>query len=118
MPKKILLVDDSLMMRSVIKNYLKDLDLVFIEAENGQIGVEKFKTERPVITFMDIVMPVMDGVKAAKEIKSIDSMARIIMCSSVSEEQVNNELINIGITDFVTKPFKADELIPIAKKYL
>ena len=118
MTKKVLLVDDSSMMRSVIRNYLKDRDLIFIEAADGAEAFEKFKAEKPDLVFMDLMMPNVDGKTAIKNIKEFDSKANIIVCSSLSEPQMTSELVDFGISDMVVKPFKKDEVIPIVEKYL
>lgn len=115
---KILIVDDSLMMRSVIKNYIKEFNFEIIEACNGDEALEKYKSQRPQLVFMDIIMPGTDGIVASKNIKSFDVMAKIVVCSSVDEKQINEELAKIGITDRITKPFKKEEIVPLLKKYL
>jgi two-component system chemotaxis response regulator CheY len=115
---KILIVDDSLMMRSVIKNYLKDRDFEFVEAQNGQEAFDKYKEHKPDLVFMDIIMPDIDGIQGSKLIKEFDSYAKIVVCSSVDEEGVNKDLATIGVVDRITKPFKQEEIIPMVEKYI
>lgn len=120
MTKKILIADDSLMMRSVIKNYVKAIypDVEFIDAGDGAEAVSKFKQSAPDLIFMDIIMPGTNGIEASKQIKAINSQANIIVCSSVDEQGVTDELNEIGVKEKVTKPFKKEEIEPLVNKYL
>ncbi len=74
MTKKLLIVDDSPIARKIMKKILpKEDGFEIFEATNGLEGLNKFKEIRPDITFMDLTMPVMDGVEALEEIKKINS---------------------------------------------
>ena len=81
MAPTVLIVDDALFMRMMIRDILnKDGFEVVGEAENGVEAVEKYKELKPNLVTMDIVMPEMDGIEAVKQIIKIDSDARILMC--------------------------------------
>ncbi len=116
---KIMLVDDSAMMRSIIKNFINKSGKTFeyVEACDGDEAVLKFKQFAPDLIFMDIMMPKTDGITAAKQIKAINKTAKIIMCTSIKEKVHIDEAENLGISDYITKPFNSDQINDSIKKY-
>ncbi len=113
----ILIVDDAAFMRMMIKDILsKNGYIVVGEAENGLKAVEKFKELTPDLVIMDITMPEMDGIQAVKQIKTINSAAKIIMCSAMGQQAMVIESIQAGARDFIVKPFQADRVIEAVKK--
>ncbi len=108
--KKILVVDDSKFMRTMIKNILKNNDYEFVEAEDGQVAIDCYLKEKPDIVLMDITMPGMSGLEALKKIRAVDMDAQVIMCSAVGQESIIHEAILEGAIDFIVKPFKEDVL--------
>ncbi|MEW9501294.1 response regulator [Jeotgalibacillus marinus] len=117
MSKKILIVDDAAFMRMMIKDILSKngFDVVG-EAADGVQAIEKFKETSPDLVTMDITMPEMDGVTALKEIKKIDSSAKIIMCSAMGQQAMVIDAIQAGAKDFIVKPFQADRVIEAITK--
>ena len=117
--KEILIVDDASFMRMMIKDILtkNGFDVVG-EAENGVKAVEKFKELNPTLVIMDITMPEMDGIQAVKEIKKIDSDAKVVMCSAMGQQAMVIEAIQAGAKDFIVKPFQADRVVEAVKKVL
>lgn len=119
MGKKILIVDDAAFMRMMIKNSLTSNGYTeLVEAGDGQLAVEAFKTEKPDLVIMDITMPNMDGLEALKTIKGIDSGAKIVMCSAMGQESMVVEAIQLGALDFIVKPFKPDRILQTVTKVL
>ncbi|NSW89874.1 MAG: response regulator [Firmicutes bacterium] len=119
MGKKILIVDDAAFMRMMIKDILvKNGYEVVGEAENGARAVEKYKELLPDLVIMDITMPEVDGIRAVKEIKSIDGNAKIIMCSAMGQQAMVIESIQAGARDFIVKPFQADRVVDAVKRIL
>ncbi len=119
MAKGILVVDDAAFMRMMIKDVLtKNGYDVLGEAENGQKGIDKFKELNPDLVIMDITMPEVDGIQAVKEIKKIDSNAKIIMCSAMGQQAMVIDAIQAGAKDFIVKPFQADRVIEAVKKVI
>ena len=85
---KILIGDDSILARKQLKDILSPMGAVrFIEAVNGKETVEKYIAEKPDIIFLDIIMPIKDGITAVKEIIAEDPAAQIIIVSSVGTQQ-------------------------------
>ncbi|MGI6122589.1 MAG: response regulator [Acetivibrionales bacterium] len=113
----ILIVDDAAFMRMMIKDILsKNGYTVVGEAENGIKAIEKYKEVNPDLVIMDITMPEMDGIQAVKQIKSINSAAKIIMCSAMGQQAMVIESIQAGARDFIVKPFQAERVIEAVKK--
>lgn len=119
MANSILIVDDASFMRMMIKDILtkNGFDVVG-EAENGARAIEKYKELNPDLVIMDIIMPEVDGIQAVKEIKKIDSSAKIVMCSAMGQQAMVIEAIQAGAKDFIVKPFQADRVIEAVRKVL
>ncbi len=117
--KNILLVDDAAFMRMMLKDILvKNGYNVIGEAENGAKALEKYKELKPSLVIMDITMPEMDGIQAAKAIKADDSNALIIMCSAMGQQAMVIESIQAGARDFIVKPFQPDRVLEAVKKVI
>lgn len=107
---KILVVDDEVLIRNVIKEYAAIEGYKVDEAENGEEAVEKVYDNDYDVIIMDIMMPILDGVKASREIKKIKNIP-IIMLSARSSEEDKLLGFDIGIDDYITKPFSPKELM-------
>lgn len=107
---KVLIVDDEELIRDVIKEYLKLEHIDFLEASDGYEAIEKIKNNSFDVVIMDIMMPKMDGYTAVKEIRKFSSVP-FIMLSARSEEYDKLTCFDIGVDDYVTKPFSPRELI-------
>jgi two-component system chemotaxis response regulator CheY len=114
-----MIVDDAAFMRMMLKDILtKNGFTVVGEAENGAVAVAKYMELQPNLTIMDITMPEMDGLQAVKEIRKLDSKARVIMCSAMGQQSMVIEAIQSGARDFVVKPFQADRVVEAVTKAL
>ncbi|WP_027090860.1 response regulator [Cohnella thermotolerans] len=119
MANRILIVDDAAFMRMMIRDILtKNGYEVVGEAQDGAQAIEKFKELLPDLITMDITMPEMDGIAALKEIRKIDSNAKVIMCSAMGQQAMVIDAIQAGAKDFIVKPFQADRVIEAIKKTL
>lgn len=119
MEGKILIVDDAAFMRMMLRDTLKKNGYEnLIEAADGEIAVQTFKTESPDLVIMDITMPNKNGLEALKEIKAINPDARIVMCSAMGQESMVVEAIKSGAKDFIVKPFKADRVLKTVESIL
>ena len=108
----ILIVDDAMFMRTVLKNILISKGYNVIgEASNGIEAIEKFKSLKPDLVTMDITMPEMDGIMALQELIKIDSGAKVCMVSAMGQEHIILESIKKGARDFIVKPFDADDVL-------
>ena len=104
MSKRILIVEDSSMMRKMIAKILQPPDHIVVgQAKSGKEAVELYKSLRPDIVTMDITMRDMDGFTAAKEIVQFDKTAQIIFLSNLDEERYHDEIKRLGAIGFVNK---------------
>ncbi|GAF63702.1 chemotaxis protein CheY [Bacillus sp. TS-2] len=119
MASKVLIVDDAAFMRMMIKDILiKGGYNVVGEASDGVEAVEKYKELSPDLVTMDITMPEKDGIAALKEIREINSAAKIIMCSAMGQQSMVIDAIQAGAKDFIVKPFQADRVLEAIQKTL
>ncbi len=113
---KILIVDDAEFLRVRIIKMLTGQGFEVFEAENGAKAVEKYKEVRPDVVLMDITMPEMDGLAALKEIRQIDSHAKVVMLTALGQESVVLEAVKSGARDFIVKPFEHDRVMNAINK--
>lgn len=113
MKQKILIVDDEERMRKLIGAYLKKQGYEIVEGENGQEAVEIFKNGGIHLIILDVMMPVMDGWTACREIRKISSSVPIMFLTAKGEDE--DELLGyeLGTDQYIRKPF--DIRILIAK---
>lgn len=107
---KILVVDDEKSIREVIKTYAEFEGHEVVEAVDGLDAIDKVKEEDFDVIVMDIMMPRLDGFSSYKEIKKIKNIP-VLMLSARSEEYDKLFGFEIGIDDYVTKPFSPKELM-------
>ena len=108
---KILVCDDSILARKSMTAMLNSFGYEDItEVSNGEDAVNKYKEISPDLVFLDIVMPVKDGITATREIIEFNPEARIIVISSVGTQTHLREVIKAGARDFIQKPVDADLL--------
>lgn len=116
---KIMVVDDAVFMRTMMKEILKSEGFEIVaEAANGEEAVQLYKQVKPDIVTMDITMPEMDGVDALSAIKKIDPQAKVIMCSAMGQQEMVIRAIRAGAMDFIVKPIQKDRVIAAVKKVL
>ena len=108
---KILIGDDSILARNQLKDILSELGAKqYIEAANGQEAIDKYNEDPADIVFLDIVMPVKDGVTATREIVAAHPQAVIIIASSIGTKEQLKNAIEAGAKDFIQKPFSAHNI--------
>lgn len=108
---KVLICDDSVFVRKNLKNLLSQLGVETIfEACDGKQAIEMYKENNPDIVFMDIIMPVITGIDAVKQILAYDKNAKVVMASSVGTQNYLKDAINAGAYEFLQKPFNSDSV--------
>ncbi len=115
--KKVLICDDALVMRMVIKKEIEKLGFeVVAEASDGEEAVELYKEYKPDITTMDITMPKKSGIVALQEIMAFDKNAKVVMVSAMGQEEWVKQSIIAGAKNFIVKPFAPDKLHEVLNK--
>lgn len=108
---RVLVVDDSLIMRKKLTSVLKTFGCQVVgEASNGQIGYEMYKKLQPDLVTMDITMPIMDGIEAVQKIREEFSDARIIMMTALHQQNLVLKAIKYGAEDYIVKPVSHEKI--------
>lgn len=108
---RILLCDDSMTVRKKMIQQIKGvITCDIMEAKNGLIAVEAYKAHRPDYVFMDIMMPVKDGLTALQEIIDFDPKAQVIMLSSIGTKDNLQQALKAGAVEFIQKPMDPGRL--------
>ncbi len=116
---KILIVDDTLFMRTLLKNIIfSGGHTIAGEAGDGDEAIAKYRELKPDLVTMDVVMPKMNGIDALKEIRAFDQNARVIMCTAVGQEQMVKLAIKNGARGYIVKPFQAPKVLEEIKNVL
>ena len=114
----ILVAEDHPLNRKLIVTFLKKLGAPVIEAENGKQAVEAVEKNSEInMIFMDIQMPVMDGIDASKKIKAAGYTGIIVACTANNDENDFALYRKIGINDILVKPFKRDDIKTLIEKW-
>ena len=118
-PKKVLICDDSIVMRKMINDILSRNGFNVVgQAKNGVEAVELYSKLQPDLVTMDIIMPGEPGVEIVKKIVTIDSKARIMMVTGLSQKNLALQAMENGAREFVVKPFDESALLEAAAKTL
>ncbi len=109
---KILICEDEEIMLTALEFRLRKAGFEVLLAENGKIALERIKKEKPDLVVADIMMPFVTGLELIEFIrKDMRSALPIIVISALEHEDTVLEAFRIGATDFITKPFKPNELV-------
>lgn len=115
MAYNILIVDDSPIMRQVIKKTVRvsgaDIGVVY-EANNGQEGLEQASSNWIDLILTDINMPVMNGVEFIRQLKANEELSSIpvMVISTEGRDEIVQEAMELGAVDYITKPFRPEEI--------
>lgn len=116
---KILICDDSILMRKKLRESINSCgSFEVLEATDGEKAVEVYKEARPALVFMDIVMPVKDGIQAVSEIKEFDNKAKVVMASSSGTKEHLKKAIKAGAFEFIQKPWEQEQITTIINNLL
>jgi two-component system chemotaxis response regulator CheY len=111
MSKTLLVADDALIIRQIIKDMAASAGWTIIgEATNGQEAVERYRQLRPDAVILDLVMPEHDGLYALRGIMEFDPEAKVLVVSALEQRGVLKEAFKSGAADFVSKPFDKENL--------
>ena len=119
MAKKILIADDSAFMRTMERQILSKAGYEVVgEAETGEQAVEKFKSLKPDLVTMDIVMLGEGGITGLKNLLRKDPEAKVLMVSAMGQQGMVVEAIQAGAKGFVVKPFEPEQLLSEVKRVI
>ena len=108
---KLLIVDDSAIIRQAIQKHLIDFDIEVVgTAEDGKIALEVFQETKPDIVTLDITMPEVDGLTVLEEMLKIDENVKVMVVTALSDKSTGLKAIKLGAKSFLPKPFTPDKL--------
>jgi two-component system chemotaxis response regulator CheY len=108
----IVIVDDAPFILEVYENLLKNSYVQILgSATNGNEAVEIVQKLKPQVVLMDLVMPELNGIEAAKKIIKILPNTKVIACSTLTQEHMIMKALDAGCCDYVTKPFEKQDLL-------
>jgi two-component system, chemotaxis family, chemotaxis protein CheY len=114
---RLLIVDDAMIMRKMIRDVAVSAGWeVVAEASNGAEAVALYALFQPDLVTMDLVMPVMDGNEALRQIRAGDPEARVVVVTALDQKQTLMESIRDGAIDFIVKPFERDRIVNLLGK--
>ena len=112
MKKRILIVDDSFYMRTMLKNMLTDAGYEVVgEAPNGQTALELAKETKPDLVTLDVILPDNTGLDVLKGIKKDQPDMKIIIVSAVGQEVIVHEATENGALAYIVKPFSEEKVL-------
>jgi len=113
MDSNILVVDDEVRMRKLIKDFLRQKNFNIIEAEDGEVALKLFNENKNRISMvlLDVMMPKLDGWSVLRQIRQIDQNVPIIMLTARAEEQDELFGFELGVDEYITKPFSPKILV-------
>ena len=117
MGMKILIVDDALFMRNMLRDIFTRAGFQVVgEAANGVEAVDRYRQLNPDLVTMDIVMPLKSGIEALQEIKAADEAARVVMVSALGQDSLVVEAVQAGARDFIVKPFQEARVLEVVRR--
>lgn len=108
--KRVLVVDDEIAIRNLLKEFLSRKGYDVYTASDGRTAIAKVKEIRPHIVLLDIMMPGRGGIDTLKEIKKVDPRVGVIMLTAIFDEELGKRAIELGAYDYITKPVSFDYL--------
>jgi two-component system chemotaxis response regulator CheY len=115
--KRLLVVDDALFMRKLICGVAAEAGWEVVgEAGDGAEAVSLYQRLRPDLVTMDLVMPVMGGLEALRQIRAFDSKAKVVVVTALDQKQALMDSIRDGAIDFIVKPFERQRVLSLLGK--
>jgi two-component system chemotaxis response regulator CheY len=119
MSKSVLIVDDSIYMRSLIKTALSGAGYNVVgEAANGEQAIDLAIDLQPDLITLDNILPDMMGFEILKVLKDEGVESKVIMVSAVGQQTVVNKGISLGASEYIVKPFTEEDLLAVVEKVL
>jgi two-component system chemotaxis response regulator CheY len=116
---RILIVDDSFYMRTMLKNMLTDAGYEVVgEAPNGQTALELAKETKPDLITLDVILPDNTGLDVLKGIRADQPDMKVIIVSAVGQEVIVNEAMEYGAKAYIVKPFSEEKVLEVVSQVL
>lgn len=117
MSKTVLIVDDSMYMRTLIREALEEAGYDVVgEAANGETAIDMALSLTPDLITLDNILPDMIGIDILKVLKEEDLNSKILMVSAVGQQSVIDEGLSLGAAEYVVKPFTTEQLVEIVNR--
>jgi DNA-binding response OmpR family regulator len=114
---RILIVDDEVSIRNLVRSYLESEGYNVLEADNGEKAVRLTREQSPDLVVLDVGMPLLDGIEALREIRTFSDVY-VVMLTARAEEVDKLIGLSVGADDYLTKPFSPRELVARIKAVL
>lgn len=123
MGKKLLIVDDEAHIRMLLEQTLEDLEdegVELLQARNGQEALQMIQAEKPELVFLDVMMPLMNGVEVCRTVKKELGLSGvfIVLLTAKGQEMDRQKGLEVGADEYMTKPFDPDALLSLAEEVL
>ena len=123
MGKKLLIVDDEAHIRMLLEQTLEDLEdegVELLQARNGQEALQMIQAEKPELVFLDVMMPLMNGVEVCRMVKKELGLSNvfIVLLTAKGQEMDRQKGFEVGADEYMTKPFDPDALLNLAEEVL
>lgn len=119
MSKKVLIVDDSIYMRSLIRTALEEEGLEVVgEAKDGETAIDLALETNPDLITLDNILPDMMGFEILKVLRDQGLESKVIMISAVGQQTVVNKGKELGASDYIVKPFTSESLLEVVNRVL
>ncbi|MFA6093759.1 MAG: response regulator [Elusimicrobiota bacterium] len=109
-PLRVLLVDDEQIVRTVLRRFLSGQNVRISEAENGAIALELARAQPFDLYFVDVRMPVFDGIQFLQELRKLDAQAEVVMMTGYALDDVLEKAKKAGVCAILQKPFDVAEI--------
>jgi len=114
----VMIVDDSQFIRLRLNKLLAQHGYQVLEAKDGEEAVETYRQQTPDVVLMDIAMPRKHGSVALREIRALDSEAKVIMLTGMNQQAIVLRAMQAGAKDFLVKPFEDEQVLNALRKAL
>jgi two-component system chemotaxis response regulator CheY len=115
--RRLLIVDDAMFMRKLIRGVAIEAGWeVAGEAANGEEATALYAQLKPDLVTMDLVMPVMGGLEALRQIRTLDPQAKVVVVTALDQKQALMDSIRDGAIDFIVKPFERERVKNLLSK--
>lgn len=114
--KKILIIEDEKDLRTILKRILSENQYTVNAACDGREGIDKNRKMKPDCVILDFKLPDTDGIKVIYRIRSYNKTAKIILITAYGTKEIREELLKLGVSDFIEKPFRIEKILKALKK--